>query len=139
MVILLMESDLSLNGSDAKRHAPGVPVTGARGLTRGHHKAARQTMLSGRDRVSCAEPWERSAHTRFFASADYEAFVRVVKEALLIVPMRILGYCLRPCGPWVEHTARHLGLGATLCSRGRPPKTSSSQGNATSHDNNMTP
>jgi len=27
MVMLLMESELSLNGSDAKRHAPGVPVT----------------------------------------------------------------------------------------------------------------
>ena len=34
--------------------------------------------------------------TLFFGSADYEAFVRVVKEALLIVPMRILGYCLMP-------------------------------------------
>jgi hypothetical protein len=29
--------------------------------------------------------------TRFVGSADSEAFVRVVKEALLIVPMRILG------------------------------------------------
>jgi len=27
--------------------------------------------------------------TLFFGSADYEAFVRVVKEALVIVPMRI--------------------------------------------------
>lgn len=34
--------------------------------------------------------------TLFFGPADYEAFVRVVKEALLIVPMRILGYCLMP-------------------------------------------
>ncbi|MBM4094027.1 MAG: hypothetical protein FJ276_32160 [Planctomycetes bacterium] len=34
--------------------------------------------------------------TLFFGSADVEAFVRVVKEALLIVPMRILGYCLMP-------------------------------------------
>ncbi len=34
--------------------------------------------------------------TLFFGSADYEAFVRVVKETLLIVPMRILGYCLMP-------------------------------------------
>ena len=34
--------------------------------------------------------------TLFFGSADYEAFVRVVKEALLIVPMRILGDCLMP-------------------------------------------
>jgi len=32
MVMLLMESELSFNGSDAKRHAPGVPVTAARGL-----------------------------------------------------------------------------------------------------------
>jgi putative transposase len=32
--------------------------------------------------------------TLFFGSADYEAFVRVVKDALLIVPMRILRYCL---------------------------------------------
>jgi hypothetical protein len=77
--------------------------------------------------------------TLFFGSADYEAFVRVVKEALWIVPMRILGYCLMPCGPWVEQTARHLGLEATLRSRGRPPKKSSSQGNATSSDNNMAP
>ena len=45
--------------------------------------------------ISCAEPWEQSANM-FFGSADYEAFVRVVKEALLIVPMRILGYCLMP-------------------------------------------
>jgi hypothetical protein len=73
----------------------------------------------------------------FFGSADYEAFVRVVKEALLIVPMRILGYCLTPCGPWVEHTARHLGLEATPRSRGRPPKKRSSQGNAPLRDNNM--
>ena len=63
MVILLTKSELSLNGSDAKRHAPGVPVTGASGLRRGHHNAASKTMLSGRDRVSCAEPWERSADT----------------------------------------------------------------------------
>jgi len=35
MVTLLIQSALSLNGSDAKRHAPGVPVTGARGLRRG--------------------------------------------------------------------------------------------------------
>ena len=52
-------------------------------------------MLSGRKRVSCAEPWERSADTAL-GSADYEAFVRVVEEALLIVPMRILGDCLMP-------------------------------------------
>jgi len=77
--------------------------------------------------------------TLFFGSADYEAFVRVVKEALLIDPMRILGYCLMPCGPWVEQTARHLGLEATLRSPRRPPKKSSSQGPATSRANNMTP
>jgi hypothetical protein len=51
--------------------------------------------------------------TLFFGSADYEAFVRVVKEAWLIVTMRILGYCLMACGSWVEHTARHLGIEAT--------------------------
>ena len=34
--------------------------------------------------------------TLFFGPADYEAFVRVVKEALLIAPMRLLGYCLMP-------------------------------------------
>jgi len=61
MVMLLIASELSFNGSDAKRHAPGVPVTGARGLRRGHQNAAGKTMLSGRDRVACAEPWERSA------------------------------------------------------------------------------
>jgi len=77
--------------------------------------------------------------TLFFGSADDEAFVRVVQEALWIVPMRILGYGLMPCGPWVEQTARHLGLEATLRSRGRPPKKSSSQGNAPSRDNNMAP
>jgi hypothetical protein len=37
MVIRLITSELSLNGSDAKRHAPGVPVTGARRLRRGQH------------------------------------------------------------------------------------------------------
>jgi hypothetical protein len=77
--------------------------------------------------------------TLFYGSADYEAFVRVVKQALLIVPMRILGYCLMPCGPWVEQTARHLGLEATLRLRGRPPKKRSSRGNASSQDNNMAP
>jgi hypothetical protein len=77
--------------------------------------------------------------TLFFGSADYETFVRVVKEAWLIVPMRILGYCLIPCGPRVEQTARHLGLEATPGSRGRPPKKSSSPGNATSRNNNMAP
>jgi len=77
--------------------------------------------------------------TPFFESADYEAFVRVVKEALLIDPMRILGYCPMRCGPWVEQTARHLGVEATLGSRGRPPKKSPSQGHATSRANNMTP
>jgi len=61
MVIVLVNSDLSLNGSDAKRDTQGVPVTGARVLRRGHPKAGRKAMLSGRDRVSCAEPWERSA------------------------------------------------------------------------------
>jgi hypothetical protein len=75
----------------------------------------------------------------FFGSADYESFIRVVKEAWLIVPIRILGYCLMPCGPWVEHTARHLGLEATPRSRGRPPKKRLSQGNATSRDSNMAP
>ena len=34
--------------------------------------------------------------TLFFERSDYEAIVRVVKEALLIVPMRILGYCFMP-------------------------------------------
>ena len=34
--------------------------------------------------------------TLFSSSADYEAFVRVVQEALLIVPVRILGYCVMP-------------------------------------------
>jgi len=34
--------------------------------------------------------------TLFSEPADYDAFVRVVKEALFIVPMRILGYCLMP-------------------------------------------
>jgi putative transposase len=34
--------------------------------------------------------------TLFFASGYYEAFVRVVKEALLNIPMRTLGYCLMP-------------------------------------------
>ena len=41
--------------------------------------------------------------TLFFGSADYETFVRVVKEALLIVPMRILGYCLMPIPCAVEN------------------------------------
>ena len=63
MVTLLIKSELSLNGSDAKRHASGVPVTDARVLRSGHHNAVRKPMLSGRDRVSCAEPWERSADT----------------------------------------------------------------------------
>jgi hypothetical protein len=58
----------------------------------------------------------RFFETRFSGSADYEAFVRVVKEALWIVPLRILGYGRMPCGSWVEQTARHLGLEAT----GRP-------------------
>jgi len=34
--------------------------------------------------------------TLFQSSCDYEAFVRVVQETLLIVPMRILVYCLMP-------------------------------------------
>ena len=34
--------------------------------------------------------------TLFFERSDYEAIVRVVKEALLIVPMRILGYYFMP-------------------------------------------
>jgi hypothetical protein len=63
MVTLVIKSELSLNGSEAKRHAPGVPVTGARGLRSGHCNAARKTTLSERDRVSCAEPWKRSADT----------------------------------------------------------------------------
>jgi hypothetical protein len=37
MVMLVIKSQLSFNGSDAKRYAPGVPVTGARGLKRGQH------------------------------------------------------------------------------------------------------
>ena len=37
--------------------------------------------------------------TLCFGSADHETLVRIVKEALLIVPMQILGYCLMPCGP----------------------------------------
>ena len=69
--------------------------------------------------------------TLFFGSADYQAFVRVMKEALSIVPMRTLGYCVMPCGPRVEQTARHLGLQATLRSRGRRPTKSSSPGHAT--------
>jgi hypothetical protein len=77
--------------------------------------------------------------TRFFGSADYEAFVRIVKEAWLIAPMRILGYGLMPCDPWVEQTARHRGLEATPRSRGRPPKKRSSRGKASSHDNNIAP
>lgn len=44
--------------------------------------------------------------TLFHGPADYEAFVRVVKETLLIVPMRILGYCFMPnhwhCVLWPE-------------------------------------
>ena len=51
-----------------KRHCPGGTVFHV--LNRGN---ARQTL--------------------FFGPADYGAFVRVVKETLLIVPMRILGYC----------------------------------------------
>lgn len=34
--------------------------------------------------------------TLFSNSPDYEAFLRVVREALLIVPLRILAYCLMP-------------------------------------------
>ena len=34
--------------------------------------------------------------TLFYGPADYDALVRVVKETLLIAPMRILGYCLMP-------------------------------------------
>jgi putative transposase len=34
--------------------------------------------------------------TLFHEPSDYEAFVRVVKETLLIVSMRILAYCLMP-------------------------------------------
>lgn len=34
--------------------------------------------------------------TLFSKPADYEAFMRVVQEALLVVPMRFLGYCLMP-------------------------------------------
>jgi hypothetical protein len=100
MVVLLIKSELSFNGSDTKRHAQGVPVTGARGLRRGHHNAARKTMLSGRDRISCAELWERSADTVLrvsrLRSVREGREGSVVKEALLIVPMRILGYCLMP-------------------------------------------
>jgi len=69
MVIHLIKGELSLNGSDAKRHAPGVPMS----------------------------------------------------------------------GPWVEQTAGHLGLEATLRSPGRPPKKSSSPGHASSRDNNVAP
>ena len=77
MVILLTKSELSLNGSDAKRHAQGVPVTGARVLRRGHDNAARKMMLSGRDRVSCAEPWERSADTVLRVSTTRNASASV--------------------------------------------------------------
>jgi len=69
MAIHLIKGERSLNGSDAKRHAPGTP-TG---------------------------------------------------------------------GPWVEQTARHLGLEAAIRSRVRPPKKRSSQGHAISRDNNMAP
>jgi len=40
--------------------------------------------------------------TLFHGPADYEAFVRVVKETLLIVPMRILGYCFMPNTGYVK-------------------------------------
>ena len=40
MVLLLGNSKRLLNGSDAKQHASGVPVTGARVLRSGHHNAA---------------------------------------------------------------------------------------------------
>ena len=63
MVILLRKGEMSLNGSDAKGHAHGMSVTGPRGLRRGHDNSARKTVLSGRNRVSCAEPRERSADT----------------------------------------------------------------------------
>jgi len=69
MAIHLIKGELLLNGSDAKRRAPGMPTS----------------------------------------------------------------------GPWVEQTARHLGLEAALRSRGRPPKKGSSQGHATSRDNNVAP
>ena len=89
---------MSLNGSDAKGHAHGMSVTeGPRGLRRGHDNSARKTWLSRRNRVSFhVLNRGNGRQTLFFGSADYEAFVRVVKEALLIVPMRILGYCLMP-------------------------------------------
>ncbi len=48
MVILPIKSSLSFNGGGAKRHAQGSPATGARVLGRGHHNAARKTMLSGK-------------------------------------------------------------------------------------------
>ena len=84
----------------------------------------------------------RFFETRCLGSADDEAFVRFVKEAWWIVPMRTLGTlgsCLMPCGPWVKQTARHLGLEATLRSPGRPRKKSSSQGNATLRNNYRAP
>ena len=57
-------------------------------------------------------------------------------EALTGVEIEALRRCAERgspygSGPWVEQTARHLGLEATLRSRGRPPKKGSSQGHAT--------
>ena len=34
--------------------------------------------------------------TLFYSQQDYEAFIRVVKETLLIEPIRILAYCVMP-------------------------------------------
>jgi len=51
----------------------GVPVPGARVERRKHQHAARKTMVSERECVSCAEPWEQTADTLHRASDDPRA------------------------------------------------------------------
>jgi len=97
-------------------------------------------MLSERECVSCAEPWERTADTLLRASDDPRAlplcdwpipqpvdWLDRVNQALTGAEIGASRKCTehgRPfgSGPWIEPSAKHLGLETTLRSRGRPRK-----------------
>lgn len=90
MVIVFLESCLSLSGREKNRHAQAVP--GARAeenatMPRGKRRFPGGTVFHALNRGNVRQ-------TLFFGPADYGAFVRVAQEALLIAPIRILGYCL---------------------------------------------
>jgi len=93
-VILLIEH--SCDGTGVRSSRSLSQMVRARNKIVGNHPMPRGKRICPGGTVFHVLNRGNQRQTLFQSPGDYEALVRVVKETLLIVPMRILAYCLMP-------------------------------------------